>query len=444
MCAIGLETRLTPRPMPIVRSATGQFERSRTAVTQHRRLKRSLEHTGSVRSRRALDWMNFFTADVEVSFGAFVSFYLAGLSWSQSDIGFAMTVGQLTGALILIPGGALTDALPWKRAWAATGLLMIASAALILAVKPSLPFVIGAEVLHGASAGFIGPAIAAISLGIVGRRAMSARTGRNYRFEATGNALTALLMGAIGGYLGANAIFLIAAALTVPALLAVSFIRSDEIDYARARNASTQAGTPTISGMLELCKNRQLLWFAGCLALFQLADASMLPLAAEHLGTWQSAQGSLLTSGLVVVPQIVVAFLAPWSGYLSELWGRKPLLLAGFGIEIVRAGLLSVIGNPILWLPVQLLSGISGAILPVLTVVVVTDLTAGTGRFNLARGGVGLVSTIAAALGLSAFGFIAQHVGNWAGFLSMATVAAAGTLLVSWALRETKPAEYGG
>ena len=428
--------------MPIVRFAAGQFARSRTVVTQHRRLKRSLEHTGSIRSRRALDWMNFFTADVEVSFGAFVSFYLAGLNWSQLNIGLVMTVGQLTGGLVLIPGGALTDALPWKRAWAATGLLMIAGAALALAVKPSLPFVIGAEVLHGASAGFIGPAIAAISLGIVGRQAMSMRIGRNYGFEATGNALTALLIGTIGGYLGASAIFFIAAALTVPALLAVSFIRSDEIDHARARNASTRAGMPTISGMLQLCKNRQLLWFACCLALFQLADASMLPLAAEHIGTWQSAQGSLLTSGLVVVPQIVVAFLAPWSGYLSELWGRKPLLLAGFSIEVIRAGLMSIIGNPILWLPVQLLSGISGAILPVLTVVVVTDLTAGTGRFNLGRGAVGLVSTIAAAIGLSAFGFVAQQVGNWAGFLSMAAVAAGGTLLVWWALRETKPHEY--
>lgn len=142
-------------------------------------------------------------------------------------------------------------------------------------------------------------------------------------------------MGALGGYLGASAIFLIAAALSVPALVALSFVRSDEIDYARARNALVQAGSPTVRGILELCKNRQLLWFAACLALFQLADASMLPLAAEQIGTGRSAQGSLLTSGLVVVPQIVVAFLAPWSGYLSELWGRKPLLLAGFGAEVV-------------------------------------------------------------------------------------------------------------
>jgi MFS family permease len=126
------------------------------------------------------------------------------------------------------------------------GPLMIAGAALILALKPSLGFVVGAEVLHGASAGFIAPAIAAISLGIVGPLGMSTRTGRNYRFEAAGNALTALLMGALASYLGASIIFLIAAVLTVPALVALSFIRSDEINYVRARNASAQEGAPTV------------------------------------------------------------------------------------------------------------------------------------------------------------------------------------------------------
>lgn len=150
----------------------------------------------------------------------------------------------------------------------------------------------------------------------------------------------------------------------------------------------------------------------------------MLPLAVEHIGSGKSAQGSLLTCGLIVAPQIAVAIFAPWSGYFSELWGRKPILLAGFCVEIVRAALLSVIDNPILWIPVQLLDGITGAIVTVLTVVIVMDLTTGTGRFNLARGFVGLVSTIAAAVSLIVFGFIAQEIGNWAGFVSTAAVTA--------------------
>jgi hypothetical protein len=38
-----------------------------------------------------------------------------------------------------------------------------------------------AEVLHGATGAIIGPAIAAVSLGLFGRRAMSGRIGRNQR-----------------------------------------------------------------------------------------------------------------------------------------------------------------------------------------------------------------------------------------------------------------------
>jgi hypothetical protein len=107
--------------MPIIPKVAGYLSRSRTAVTHHRRAKRSLERTGSARTRHGLDWMNFFTADVEAGFGVFVSFYLAGLGWSKENVGLAMTVGRITGALVLLPGGALTDALPWKRGLAATG-----------------------------------------------------------------------------------------------------------------------------------------------------------------------------------------------------------------------------------------------------------------------------------------------------------------------------------
>jgi MFS family permease len=181
--------------------------------------------------------MNFFLADVQTAFGAFVAFYLADLGWSKGQVGLALTVGTLAGVISQIPGGALADALRWKRGLAAIGIGMICVSALILALMPSFALVFFAEILHGLTAGIVTPAIAAISLGLVGRRAMSIRTGRNYRFNAAGNALTAALMGLAGQYFAKSAIFLGSAALCVPALIALSRIRGDEIDYARARNA---------------------------------------------------------------------------------------------------------------------------------------------------------------------------------------------------------------
>src|SRR6266550_5706829 len=298
--------------------------------------RKSLRGSISQQSRQGLDWMNFFLADVQTAFGAFVAFYLADLGWSKGQVGLALTVGTLAGVISQIPGGALADALRWKRALAAIGIGMICVSALILALMPSFALVFFAEILHGLTAGIVTPAIAAISLGLVGRRAMSVRTGRNYRFNAAGNALTAGLMGLAGQYFAKSAIFFGAAALCIPALIALSRIRSDEIDYARARNAGKGEKAKSYHRLFDLGKNRNLYIFASCIFFFQFADASLLPLVGQNLAQSETEYASLLMAGLIVVPQIVVAVLSPWVGFYSEKWGRKPLLLLGFGLEIIR------------------------------------------------------------------------------------------------------------
>jgi hypothetical protein len=154
---------------------------------------------------------------------------------------------------------------------------MIATSGLIFALAPTFVLVFIAEILHGVTGGMVTPAIAAISLGLVGRGAMSARTGRNSAFGAAGNALTAGAMGAAGQYISKSAIFLGAAALCVPALIALSLIKGDEIDYARARNAGIGKGAANFQRIFDLSKNQHLYIFASCIFLFQLADASMLP-----------------------------------------------------------------------------------------------------------------------------------------------------------------------
>lgn len=386
--------------------------------------------------------MNFFVADVQTGFGAFVAFYLAGLGWSKTSVGLALGIGGVTGVLAQVPGGAIADALSWKRALAALGIAMIGTAALILALAPNQIMVFVAETLQGMTAGIILPAIAGISLGLVGRRAMSSRTGRNFRFSAAGNALTAAVMGLAAAYFSPSAIFLIAAAFCVPALIAVYFIDPNEIDYARARNAATGKRAGNILRAVDLLKNRKLLLFTGSVVLFQLADASMLPLVGQDVATGDGGSKSLVMSGLIIIPQIVVAILAPWVGYHSEAKGRRPLLLLGFAVEPVRAGLLAFSTSYPILIVAQIINGISGAIITVLTVLVITDLTTGTGRFNLTNGTVGMMSGIAAAASTILTGFIAQQFGREIGFIAIAVIAAAATGLLWVFLSETKPAKY--
>jgi MFS family permease len=416
--------------------------RLRGAVKRYRAARRALHTPASAQSRRGLDWMNFFLADVQTGFGTFVAFYLATHGWSQDQVGIALSAGAIASVVSQVPGGALADAVRWKRALIAVGIAAIGAAALVLAITSNFVAVLAALLLQGVTAGIVTPAIGAISLGLVGRRAMSVRTGRNYRFAAAGHVLTAGAMGLAGEYVPGGGIFLIAAVLCVPALIALWFIRADEIDYARARNAATGERAGEVGRVFDLTKNRGLVLFTAVLVLFQLADASLLPLITEALGTAKVTHAVLWTAALIALPQIVVAVFAPWVGVHSERKGRRPLLLVGFGVEPVRAILLALTAAIPVLLLVQLLNGVSGAVVGVLTVIVVADLTAGTGRFNLAQGVVGALSGLAAAASTLATGYIAKLFGVTAGYVAIAVCAVAAVALLWVFLSETKPDKY--
>jgi MFS family permease len=424
--------------------AVAGHHRSRlhSAAARYREARRSLHTPASAQSRHGLDWMNFFVADVQTGFGTFVAFYLAQLGWSAGSVGLALGAGGIAGMLSQIPGGALADAVRWKRGLAAIGILMTAAAALILALAPDQVLVFLAQILQGATAGIITPVIGAISLGLVGRRGMSVRTGRNYRYSAAGHALTAALMGVAGAYVSKGSIFLAAAFLCVPALVALGFIRGEEIDYAKARNAAGGKQAPNVARVLDLARNHKLVLFTAATVLFQLADASMLPLIGEDLARSIHDNAAIWMSGLLIVPQVVVAILAPWVGFHSEKRGRRPLLLIGFALEPIRAVLLAVSGAYSVLVIAQALSGVTGAVIGVLTVLIITDLTAGTGRFNLAVGTVGALSGVAASVSTSATGFLFQALGQRLGYLPLAGIAAAATGLIWVLLAETKPEKY--
>jgi MFS family permease len=413
--------------------------RSRRAVSDHRRKRKEGDRKVSDQSRRGLDWTNFFMADVQIGFGSFLAFYLADLDWSKQDVGVALMIGGLAKLAAQIPGGALADAVTWKRALVAIGVGMIATAALILAFWPSYWLVIAAELLHGATAGLITPAIAGISLGLAGRHGMSLRVGRNYRFAAAGNVLTAAAMGALGYYLSNKAIFVMAAILCIPTLFAVLQIRPNEIDYAQARNAAKRDHTFDVQRIFDLTKNRNLLVFALVMVLFHFCNASLLPLVGQNLGHSKDTFSPLFMAGFIIVPQIVVAILAPWVGYWSDLIGRKPLLLAGLAVEALRALLLTVVADPYLIMVVQILDGITAAIVSVLTLLVLTDLTSGTGRFNLAQGALGTLISVAASISTGTLGLLVQKYGDLAGLLTMALGTGLAVAVLWMLLPETKP-----
>jgi len=134
--------------------------------------------------------------------------------------------------------------------------------------------------------------------------------------------------------------------------------------------------------------------------------------------------------------------LSPWIGYHSEKFGRKPLLMIGFGIEALRGLVFAVDASYPALVVGQCLGGVSAAAVTVLTVLMITDMTTGTGRFNLVQGFIGTVIAIAAAISTGASGFVFQRVGHLYGFVILSAAAVAATVLLWTALTETKPGKY--
>jgi MFS family permease len=401
----------------------------------------AIDASPSSTSLSGLDGVNLFLAGMQSGFGPFVAVLLADEKWTLQNIGFVLSASSLAGLLSQLPGGELLDATRSKRFLVALGGIMVAVSALVIALWPSLPVVFAALVLQGITGGFLGPAIAAISLGLVGHSALADRLGRNQRFASTGVVTTTGLMGAIGYFLSYQAIFLASAALALPMLVALARIRSTDIHFGRAcGQPDHDAPTPPARARrLSLWKNHNLLTFAGCLFLFQLGNASMLPLAGEELVYRNGTDSSLTISALIIVPQIIVALTAPWAGRQAQSWGRRPLLLIGFSALTIRALLFAVTTNPLLLIGIQLLDGISGSVLGVLTALIIADLTKGTGRFNLAQGFVGTIAGIGASLSTTLFSLIVGNFGGAIGFLSIAAVALSTVFIVWLWMPETKP-----
>jgi predicted MFS family arabinose efflux permease len=145
----------------------------------------------------------------------------------------------------------------------------------------------------------------------------------------------------------------------------------------------------------------------------------------------------MFMSACVVTTQLVVTMLASWSGIKAHQWGRKPLLLIAFGVLPVRGVLYTLTNATYALIAIQVLDGIAAALFGVVSVLVIADLTKGTGRFNLALGVVTTAVGIGAALSQSIAGGIVHHFGYHAGFLVLAAVASAALLLLWVAMPET-------
>lgn len=406
-------------------------------------------------SVRWLQALNFTIADVQNGMGPYVALFLqSAAQWNPAQIGAALAFGNVAQVIAQTPTGALIDRLHHKRALLAAGIVLIAIACLVTAHLPGFAVVATAQALVGMAGAIFPPTLAALTLGLVGRAGMDRQMGTNQAFNAAGNLFAAVLLGLVGWYGSLTGMFHVVVVLAVISLLCVARIRPQDIDHALARGADGE--DPALRqrqetaglrqelhdvgrGLRALLAQRTVRVFLLCTLAFHFANAAMVPLVTQMLAKDQGAQKAVLfTSGYIVASQFVFVVVAAFSGRLAATLGRKPLFLFAFAALALRGVLYTLSDDPLLLIAVQCMDGLGAGVFGVVSVLVIADLTKGSGRFNAAQGAVATAVGIGAFCSNAVAGLLAHSVGVRPAFLLLAGIAAAGFVLYALCMPETR------
>lgn len=399
----------------------------------------------SGRSFFALDGLNVAMPEIAAGIGPFLVIWMSTtLHWRPGRIGVLMGVSGMVGVLAQAPAGALVDRAGDKRWLIFLAAAVIAAACATMMWWPSYPVVTVAQSAIGMVGALLGPTVAAISLGMVGRAHLEHRLGRNASLGAIGNVAMAVILG-IAGFIGGYRVmfvFVISMAM-VTAMLGLA-IRRQDIDNRLARGADPDAAGHTgVEPWHRIFRDRRLRIFAACAVLFHFANAVLLTLVAQLFGHNDAAHASLYLAAAVALTQLIVVPLGIGVGRIAGRWPRKPIFALAFLILPLRCVLYAADHHSLWLLALQVLDGVAAGIFGVMQVLVVADLTHGTGRFNLATGSIGMAVGLGAALSNTAGGFLVGHGSYNAAFLAMAGVATVAAITFLRWMPETRDAVVG-
>ena len=375
--------------------------------------------------------LNFFLADARDGLGPFLDAFLATQGWSPLTLGAIATVGGLIGLALTPFAGALVDRSRWKRALIAVPVVIVTAGALLTLLVPH-PTVVWAGTIATAVLGVvIAPALAGLSLGLVGQRAFPRQISRNEFWNHSGNLASLMGIYLAVSLFGQFSVVWLMIITALGALIALLMISPDRIDHDVARGMVKDAGTDDRarpSGLSVLLHNRGLVVLAIVMMLFHFGNAPMSRLIAQEfsiqLGT--PFRTTALITGVAQATMIAVAASTPW--LIRRLGLRLCFLIALCALPLrgILAGSI-----PDFWVvvPVQMLDGIGAGMLGILTPVAAERLLANTGHFNLGFAAVMTVQGIGATFSNVIAGWIVSGHGYGLSHFVGAGVAVAALLL---------------
>ncbi len=397
------------------------------------------------KSERYLDGLTFFLADVADGLGPFLVIDLTTRrDWTASQAGMAMSALLIGTIISQTFTGAWIDRTRYKRLAISVAAILVAAASIGLYRASSVAGVLSLQVLTGIAVTVFPPAIAAISLGIVGRNRLASRAGRNEAFFHAGNVVSAVVALGAARIFGSMGVFYVAALMAVLCAIIAQFIRESDIDHNLARGADPDASHVASSTELmsaispwTLLHDRRLLWLIVSVVLFHFANAAMLPLVGQKVGHQSDpTTATSLMALCIIVAQVTMVPVAVLASRRA-IFGRRHVFLLALLVLPLRGLLYVLTDSHVLLIVIQVLDGVAAGIFGVVALLMIADLTQGTGRFNFAQGLMATAIGLGAAASQYLTGVIVESAGYNVGFLFLATVAVAALAMFYLTVPET-------
>lgn len=357
--------------------------------------------------------------------------------------------------------GNFLDNIRFKRLALMTAFLITASTYAMLTHFETFGAVIAILIVQSAISGMYLPGINSLSLGLVGKKGFVKRATRNEMWRHVGVLLAGILPMTIIPRIGFHNYFFVCTGMACFAALTTLLIDDSKIDHAAARGSDDQdssgihTDTDSVTDLVPfrqlLCRKQIMLTIAS-VVIFHLGNAAMLPMTGQKIdelehnnATWieipfvgevDGTVGVSIASVIAETTAIPITFIA---GRLADRrgWGRRRVALVGFTALPIRGVLLAITNSIYGLLAIQVLDGLGGAVVGVVPILMMQDLTDGTGRFSSMQGGVAAALGLGTAVSQIVAGGIADAAGFETMFYSLAGIACVALLCIVL-MKETK------
>jgi len=389
-----------------------------------------------------LDSLNMFIAPLGGGAGAYIAYYFASCRhWHADQIGLLLSIMAISLALAQIPAGLLIDRVAQKNRITAIALGVIAICWLCMLAFPSQPVVFISQALVGAACAFFGPAIASITLQLVGHEGLGPRLGRSGVFSHIGNMLTAISIGVFTAYLSGQAI--IGLLIFFAILSGFSALGIQRNTAVLVNNSAVKADTykkrfyPLLKGILGLVSTPGPRAFTLAALLYTFANASMLPLMVQLISKQGTHAASVQLPSALLITEFVMIPVCYFASRMVNL-GRRPLLIISYIFLVLRGIGFTVIKIPAAMVALQILDGISAGIFGLVLTIVIADFCRHNDSFSSTLAAIYMIMTLANGLSEFSSGMLANYLGFNATFAILTAVAFVGLMIVVTLLPETR------